>query len=241
MLTSLKLISLKKISLVISVVVSILFCNVTFAQACFHPWYVAANAGVYQGIFNQNYHDNTDLIPQSIRQPIYQYAYTFGLAAGYSTPICNGLYVLGAELSGNYNTQNANFAAGAATAAFNDVNNIRYQFDLLFVPGIALTECSVLYGKIGLSYAEIRDALNSPVGFAPVLVGFNSTQNVFGLALSIGLKKYINDNFSIFTEVNYHDYGTVNFSGFQNFTANYSHSAHVYSEDLVVGVAFSFC
>lgn len=71
-----------------------------------------------------------------------------------------------------------------------------------------------------------------------VSFGISNIQQGIGFAAGIGVTKSIIDTLSIFTEANYHDYGSVSFLGVSNFSANYSHSAHIYSYDAVVGVSY---
>lgn len=200
-------------------------------------WYIAASAGIFQGLFNSQYNDQSDIISQNFRQQVMQNSYTGGLAIGYSNT-CWHTYFWGGELGIYGSTYHANFATGAATAAFTDTLAIKSNLDLTFIPGFFITNSLAAYGKAGLSYARINASVNSPVGLNPTFIKVNNMNNVLGLALGLGLEKSICNNTSLFIEYNYHDYGTVNFSSFQNFTAIYSHSAHIYSQSLTIGAAF---
>ena len=44
----------------------------------------------------------------------------------------------------------------------------------------------------------------------------------------------------LFASADYHDYGTVNFSTFQNYSAAYTHSSKVFSYDVLAGAAYRF-
>ncbi len=209
----------------------------SFAAPLSHPWYIAAGAGISQGIFDSQYKDETDIIPQNTEQTLFQHAYTADLLAGYNQIICNK-YILGGELSGGYYSGKAKFASGAATLAFSDKIYLNYHVDLSFTPGLFITNTTALYGKIGVAFASIKDTVNSPAGFNPVNTTTNNQNYVFGAIFGIGIKKWITDNMAVFSEYNFHDYGTTNFSNFNNFTAAYSHSAHIYSQDLMAGVAY---
>lgn len=201
------------------------------------PFYVAVDAGIFQGSMSQKYLDQTDIIQQNIAESLQQYGYTEGVAVGYSKLWCHQ-YLLGAELSGNIDSHSANYQSGAASTAFSDVTQINNHVDLAFVPGILLGDTVAAYAKLGISFASVQDSLFSPVGYTPVITRFQTNKNVTGFAGGLGLKKFITEKVSVFTEANYHDYGTVNFSNFQNFTANYTHSAHLYSYDVVLGAAY---
>jgi opacity protein-like surface antigen len=221
------------ISLLLS---TLLFSSLTYAAS---PYYIAADGGIFRGNFNNNFIDQTDAIPQNITEDATQYGYTGGIALGYSK-LCNERYSLGAEISGNLDSHHSLYQAGASTAAFSDMIQIKNHFDLTFVPGIMLGSTVLGYAKLGVSYAALQDKLTSPVGFTPTYTNYNSNRNAFGFAGGLGVKKFITDHVSVFTEADYHDYGTVNFSGFQNFSANYTHSAHVYSVAFLLGAAYQF-
>jgi opacity protein-like surface antigen len=204
-----------------------------------HPFYVAVDAGIFQGAFSHTYTDQSDIISQNISESVQQRGYTEGLAIGYST-LFKEDYLLGAELSANFDSHNAVFQSGASTAAFSDATQIRNHFDLTFVPGIVLSHSIAAYAKLGISFASLRDNLSSPEGTTPTMSSFNSSRTARGFAGALGIKKEITDNVFLFVEGDYHDYGTINFSDFQNFTASYSHSAHVYSYAMVLGAAYRF-
>ena len=211
----------------------------TFAGTNFlnkNSFYLALSAGVFQGSFNQHYTDQTDSIKQNISETVLQNGYTSGVALGYNF-YYDCKYLLAAELSGNVDTYYAKFQAGAATAAFSDTSKIQGHFDLVFVPGLMLTETIAGYLKLGISYALTSDDLSSPVGFVPIETKFNSTKNIFGFASAIGIKKFLNNCIFVFAEGGYHDYGNITYHGFTNFTAQYDHSAHLNSYDVALGIA----
>lgn len=200
-------------------------------------FYIAANAGIFQGDFNNAYHDQTDIIKQNIEEPAIQHGYTGGIAFGYRKFI-HAVYFLGGELVANIEGHSATFKSGASTTAFSDTVEIQNHIDLLFTPGMMLGQSCLTYLKLGLSYVSTEDTLTSPVGFNPIIMEFNTDKNTFGFAAGLGFEKFVTDHIAIMTEANYHDYGTVNFENFQNFSATYSHATHVYSYDVVVGVVY---
>lgn len=199
-----------------------------------HPIYVSVNAGIFKGNFNSSYTDLTDVYQQNISQSVQQNGYTEGFALGYSK-LLQQQYLVGVELSANFNSQHANLQAGTSIA---DTTQIKNNIDLTFVPGILLNNSLAAYLKLGVSRASLQDKLTSPAGFSPVVTNFNSSPSVTGFAAGLGIKKFITEHVAIFTEGNYHDYGTVNFSQFQNFMANYSHSSRVYSYSVVIGASY---
>lgn len=203
-----------------------------------HKFYVAADAGIFQGDFNNQFIDHTDFIAQNIVQPATQYGYTGGIALGYSRLMSQN-YFIGGEISANINTNNASFQSGASNTTFSDKVQINDHFDLTFVPGLILSNNISTYLKLGISYALIEDHLTSPAGFDSITVGHHSNNNPIGFAAGLGISKSFPNRITLFTEANYHDYGTIEFTNFQNFMATYSHSTHVYSYDVVVGLAYS--
>lgn len=198
--------------------------------------YGAAGIGVFQADFANQFLDQTDIFPVNIVQSAQQYGYTGGLAIGYSRFITPN-YFAGLEISGNVNNHNASFQS---TAVFSDQVQIKSYFDLTFVPGIRLGQTVFAYLKLGLSYAYIRDSLTSPSGFTPVIITTNANKNALGFSGGLGIRKSLTKQLSIFVETNYHDYGSVDFSNFQNFSATYTHTTHPYSYDVMAGVLYSF-
>jgi hypothetical protein len=86
----------------------------------------------------------------------------------------------------------------------------------------------------------VQDNLVSPVGAASIITAYNQKENLIGITAGLGFEKLIAKHISIFTELNYHDYGSVSFQNFQNFSAIYTHYSHVYSYDGKVGLAYTF-
>jgi opacity protein-like surface antigen len=201
--------------------------------------YLAADAGIFQANFDNKFLDQADVIPQHIVQPTTQHGYSGGLAAGYRY-LFNPLVFIGGELSGHLDGHSAALQTGAAASAFSDVVQIKNHVDLTFVPGLKLSETVAAYLKIGVSYASLQDSLISPAGYIPTSTVTNSNKSSVGFAAGLGFQKQINPSAVLFTEANYHDYGTISFPGFQNFSSMYSHTAHVYSYDVLLGAAYQF-
>ena len=201
--------------------------------------YASLDAGIMQANFNANYLDQTDIIPQNISESILQNGYTGGVALGYSR-LFREKYFLGAELSAYFNSHSAMYESGAATAAFSDKIKFKNTMDLTVVPGIITNDSSFPYIKLGLSYASLSDYLTSPVGYNPVITNYNASKNAFGFVAALGIKRALTAKTVLFTEVNYHDLGTLQWPSFQNFSAEYSHSAHLCSYALVLGAMYAF-
>lgn len=215
------------------------FSSCTLAYNVKGDYYVAADAGIIQADFNNNYRDQTDSIPQNITEQAVQHGYLVGLAFGYRQ-LFQQDYFLGGEISGNIDGNNALFQSGANSTAFSDQLQLKYHVDLTFKPGAWITNTFGSYLKFGLSYAIVQDKLVSPVGNTAISTAYNQQENLVGITAGLGFEKHITQHYSIFTEINYHDYGSVNFQNFQNFSATYSHYSHVYSYDGKVGLAYTF-
>ena len=209
----------------------------TLASVKTNYLYVGGDAGIFTANMNQNYQDQVDVIANNIAQPITQNGYTTGIRVGY-VHLMNTIYSLGSEISGNFDSQNASFKSGASTSAFSDITKIQYHIDMTIVPGMYLSDSILSYFKLGMSFASISDQLTSPAGFFANYTTYNSHSNCLGFTAGLGIAKTLTQNFSLFTEANYHDYGALNFDDFQNFSANYTHSAHIYSYDIVMGITY---
>lgn len=218
-------------------------CLLGFSSAAFaysdRPFYIGADAGIFQGTFSQSYLAQMTSPPANVAETTQQHGYTGGLVAGYSK-LFHQQYLLGAQLSGNLDSHYANYANGANSLTYTDTTQINSHIDLTVVPGILLSDSAAAYAKLGVSTASVQDNLTSPATNASVMTRYNSTKMATGLAAGLGVKKFLTDQVSIFAEGNYHDYGVVNFTDFQNYTVTYTHSAHVYSYDLSLGAAYHF-
>lgn len=201
-------------------------------------FYIAAYAGIFTADFTNKYLDQTDVIPLNIVQTSMQNGYTGGLALGY-TRLISPYYFIGEEFSANINSGNASFQSGASSTVFSDQVTMHSHFDLTLVPGLILSNSISAYLKLGVSYALLEDTLNSPAGFNAEAANYHRNKNVLGFAAGLGVKKSLSKHIFIFTEADFHDYGTLYFSNFQNFMSDYSHSTHVYSYEVVVGAAYT--
>ncbi len=211
----------------------------TCAIASLPHYYIAADAGIFKGEFNNNYTDKTDVIPLNITQPVMQNGYTVGAKLGFNSP-CTQQIFLGGELALHVEGHNASFQTGSTATVLSDNTQVEANLDLTFVPSLMLTRTVAGYLKIGASLAYIQDTLSSPVSYTAVMQRYTSYKFAPGFSAGLGLTKSITRCTSIYAEANYDDYGTVNFSGFQNFLTTYAHSAHVYTYNIVVGMAYHF-
>lgn len=212
--------------------------SITYAMPI-NQFYGAIEGGVFKAQFNNKYSDLTDLIPQNVTNASLQNGYTGGVRIGY-TRLLNKLYFTGIELSGNLNGNSALYESGAATTAFSDNIQINHNLDLAFIAGIKTDSAFYPYLKIGVSYASIHDRLTSPVGYNVLITSYNINKNGYGGVMGVGVKYTINERSGLFIEANYHDYGTLNLLPFQNFSASYAHSAHIYSYAALIGASYAF-
>lgn len=209
-----------------------------FAQRDFNL-YFSGSAGIFQGDLNQSYIDKTTTVAQNISEGVAQHGYTGGIAFGFRKAY-RQQYFLGGEWSANLDGTNASFQSGASSTSFSDATQIQYHTDITFVPGVKLTDTVNSYVKLGVSLASIQDNLTSPTGYTSANAAYLDHNKIFGYALGLGLSKTVSDVVSVFTEANYHDYGTVHFQTFQNFSTTYKHSAHIYTYAMVVGASYQF-
>lgn len=86
----------------------------------------------------------------------------------------------------------------------------------------------------------ICTTLISPTGYTPTFVNYPANKNALGFAAALGMTHDVSNKIALFSEVNVHDYETLNFDNFQNFTANYTHSAHLRAYGLSIGAAYIF-
>ncbi len=218
-------------------VLPLLMSSTLYAQAP-NQLYAAIDGGVFQGNFNNNYYDQTDVIPQNISNLSLQNGYTGGLAIGFVHTLNNSSF-LALELSGNLDSNSALFQSGAASTAFSDQIKMRHHVDFTLIPGLITLGSYFPYLKLGVSYASLRDNLVSPVGYNPVMTPYYNNKSIYGFAAALGVKHAIGEHLGLFSEVGYHDYGNINLIGFENFSATYTHSTRLCSYSLVVGASYA--
>ncbi len=202
-------------------------------------FYAAIDAGIFQANFGSHYLDQSDVIPQNISESVLQNGYTGGIALGYKQWV-NPRYYLGGEISAHLNSDSAIYQSGAATAAFSDTLQLNNYYDFTLVSGMISNSSFSPYLKLGLSYAVIHDNLVSPVGYTPLITSYHTNKNALGFVAGLGVTHLLSEKIALFSELNFHDYGTLNFDDFQNFTADYTHSARLRSYGVSIGAAYTF-
>lgn len=200
-------------------------------------YYLSAGASLLRASFNNTYTDQTDVIPQNIAEMSEQHSYTGTVSGGYRHPFSKPWY-LGADLSASIDGHYATFKSGASSTAFSDQMQIKNHFDLTAVPGLQISDTVNMWLKLGLSYASLEDSVNSPAGYTPVSETTHTNKGIWGFAAGLGIENWLSGHTALFAALGYHDYGTVTLSQFQNFSATYTHSTHIYMSDVTVGVMY---
>lgn len=156
-------------------------------------------------------------------------------------------YYAGLEVFGD--VSNANVHIGRVGGIFFgfDGGNIRYRYSLGidFVPGVKISDSTMLYGKIGYVYGNFSHNLNN--GLSPFFLGNNNGSRNFGrsgLQLGVGLGTMVTNNVSVDIEYNW-DYfsnsGNNNNNGFNFIGFNTGNRIkHIYVDTVKLGVAYHF-
>ncbi len=219
-----------------------LFALSSSAFAHHGHFYTAADVGIFTADFDNAYIQQpfTGIsVFQNFQDVALQNGYTGGLELGYSRRF-HHRYFWGAEVSGNINSRAAVYQAGVQSSSFYDKTRINGNMDFDFVPGIKLTRTISAFMKLGVSIAWIKDNLTSPVGYFATMTNYSNANTAVGFAAGLGVSKLISKHWSLFSEADYHDYGTINFVSFQNYSYSYAHSTRAYSYDVVAGAAYKF-
>jgi outer membrane immunogenic protein len=218
------------------------FSAAVFSTAVFanhHYFYAGINAGIFTGDFDNVYFDQTSTIAQNVQKDVSQRGYTGGVQLGYRKYLRHG-YFVGVEALANADSNNATLREGAQALTFSDKTQFSGHADFVLVPGLTLTKTVSAYAKLGLSVARIRDNVVSPVGSLSTITSYSGVSNPLGFAAGLGVSKNVCRHISLFAEADYHDYGTVTFQNFQNYSAIYTHATHVHSYSVVMGVNYRF-
>ena len=208
-----------------------------------HYFYLGADGGIFKADFDNLYVDQTDPIPQNFEQTVTQHGYTGGVLLGYRQAI-RSQYFIGGEISSNWNSGDALYQEGASNATFSNKTQINHHMDFAVVPGLKISSTVTAFMKLGLSVAWMQDNLTSqayPTGFyIPATTYYSDKKTETGFVAGLGVSKAVCKHMDLFASADYHDYGTVNFSTFQNYSAAYTHSSKVFSYDVLAGAAHRF-
>lgn len=229
-------------------IISVLLLSATaLSSATFandnHYFYLGADGGIFKADFDNSYIDQTDPIQQNFQQTVTQHGYTGGVLLGYRSAI-RSQYFIGGEISSNWNSSDALYQEGASSAAFSDKTQINSHMDFAVVPGLKISQTITAFMKLGLSVAWMQDNLTSPAYptglYTPVTTYYSNKKTETGFVAGLGVSKTVCKHMDLFASADYHDYGTVNFQSFQNFSAAYTHASKVFSYDVLAGAAYRF-
>lgn len=222
----------------IKIIASLILINSPLYADSINQLYGAIQGGVFQSNFNMNYIDKTDVIPQNISTPIIQNGYTGGLAIGL-THLLTNFFAFGLEFSGYRDGNNALYQSGANSTAFSDRIKMNHHVDFVVIPELITSGAFFPYLKLGASYAWLKDNLVSPVGYNPIMTHYHTNKNPLGFVTALGLRHSLGKHIGLFSEINYHNYETLNLKPFENFSANYTHSTRLYSYGVLIGVNYT--
>lgn len=145
-------------------------------------------------------------------------------------------YYLGAEVFGDVNSTTIdlgnviNPVTGAVVGTASLKN--RYDLGIDFVPGVKISDSTMLYGKVGYVNGNFS-------GFSNTFGSSSNSKNLSGLQLGLGLKTMITNNVSANLEYDYNYYSKFN----QNVisTANTGIiSSRPTVDQVKLGVAYNF-
>jgi opacity protein-like surface antigen len=147
--------------------------------------YVGANIGVNDTISN----DNIAGFNISGRNP------NFGIFGGYGATVNQNIYLGGEVFVSKTTGDIIDGGSSAEGDAYNLTN--RYSYGVSFIPGVLLSEHTMLYGRAGLinsSYKESSD------------FGHNDTTTSTGLQAGLGLQTSLTQNIDIRGEYVYSNF-----------------------------------
>jgi len=150
-------------------------------------------------------------------------------------------YYLGVEVFGSVSSANAdwtaagvvvdNVGANALAVSANGTFKLRYQYGIDLIPGVKISDSTMLYAKIGYVRGGFRATLNNLVVLAATTNGINpfvlntngdthsSSKNANGLQLGIGLETMVTNNVSAKIEYDWNRYSNFNNrGGFRGFS-----------------------
>ncbi len=201
------------------------FCTGTALAQNFHKGlYIGANSGAtfVTGQIQDTYITGINFINDERLTTFYhneasERGYNAGILVGWNFYV-DPQFVLGVELNGNAFSNNAyqTFWNSTEDLDDNDLVNwqeswkIRYTADLLFKPGVLISESTELYGIIGLSYAELKTQLKNrlPAFAGSSRLTFNDSNNIVGIVLGAGLTKQLCNQLGFFTSYQFTYFGT---------------------------------
>jgi len=128
-------------------------------------------------------------------------------------------YYLAAEIFGNISSVKANFdgtltnAAGTSSVGFTSDVKLRYEYGIDLVPGVKVSDSTMLFGKIGWIRGKFKSEASGFVnipGVINVVSGtFETNHTSNGIQLGIGLETMITNNCSAKIEYDWNRYSNT--------------------------------
>jgi outer membrane immunogenic protein len=141
---------------------------------------------------------------------------TLGGLAGYGVSVSDLIYLGGEAFlnGGSSSTSTKSILNGSQTAKLTST----YSYGLDFVPGIKVTQSTMVYGKMGLSESRFKLTENIAPGFSSGVSG-TAAQNRLGGRLGLGAQTDVSSNFAVrgeFVHTAYRGFSAPSNTGFQN-------------------------
>jgi opacity protein-like surface antigen len=248
----------------------------------FHGLYAGGELGGTMASVNQTLLNNVNLdvvpggtfqssSPFRLDDSMVRNAAAGALVAGYGQSFEK--FYLGGELSlssGYYKMTNSsntglsrligtfgNVTIASAESMDTQVNLSPVQFGVMLRPGILLSPTSLLYGRIGTSFATVhyythlvaikKIDQNPPVLNFPVTMQSRQDAHRAALQLGLGLEQAVNDRLTVRLDYLFSSYGRINQTTAQSSTidpivlnATGSQSARIYTQSMMLGLMYYF-
>jgi opacity protein-like surface antigen len=231
----------------------------------FDGFYVGADVGVNQGVFNVNSSAElnipgvTELIPRQQSYNSTTVAPIGGLTLGYGKTF-NRLY-LGLRLNGDLSTlqKTSNSHLQENTFGYTQTDQTKAKlsndYGLLFQPGFLLTPRTLIYGLVGpegsnLSVSNTTSFI-APVGVGVGAVSSTKRSEVIGIRAGLGFQQYLAHHISIGAEYDFTSYeheranatgsGVLTGLGFDvPYTLNSASRVSPFTNTLVANIEYHF-
>ncbi|CAM6002492.1 unnamed protein product [Sphagnum balticum] len=152
-----------------------------------------------------------------------------GLFLGYGRVLKKYLYA-GMEIFTNFSGINANYLESSPNGAYKFNLISKSNFGVSFLPGIKLTESSLLYLRLGYSWANMRVQENVSIPSAPVYTSSSNSSN--GFAYGLGFETLAAENWSLRADYTY--------SNYSSFYSNMGSSFNLGDSRFMLGAIYHF-
>lgn len=148
----------------------------------------------------------------SANPPLSGRSFVGSIFAGYGQYFNNMFYLAG-ELNYNFSDAEAKYSVGNALSAYNASISGRNSFGVSLIPGVKVTDASLLYAKIGYVRTNFK-ATESQTGALTGNYNTSVSKNVSGTDYGVGMETLVSDKLSVRAEYNY-----INYNSFTNATS----------------------